>query len=68
MFTVTFPRRLGADDHRLVVESSADLRVWDEASFLSSEPTAPGMSMETWGVPLEPTGSRFVRLSLVAAP
>lgn len=68
MFTLTFPRRLAADDFRLVVESSSDLAQWGEASFLSSRPIGPGLVEETWGVPLEPAGARFVRLSLMANP
>ena len=48
-FTVSFSRRLSADDVRLVVETSTDLVSWAPALFLSTRSLGGGLAHETWG-------------------
>jgi hypothetical protein len=50
-FTVTLPRRLSADDARLVVETSSDLAQWTPALLLSTRTLSGGVAEETWGIP-----------------
>ena len=61
-FTVSFSRRLGADDIRLEVESSQDLVHWMPALFLSTRNLSNGIAEETWGMATSEKGSVFLRV------
>jgi hypothetical protein len=65
-FTLTFSRRLPADDVILRCESSNDLATWAPAVFIRSEHPAAGISRETWGVPASGHPAAFLRLAVQA--
>jgi hypothetical protein len=65
-FTLSFSRRLAADDVILACESSDDLTSWSSAIFLRSEYLSAGISRETWGVPAVGRHAAFLRLTVRA--
>ncbi len=61
-FAASFPRRVAADDLRLVVEASYDLLAWFPAQRRQSRIVAPGLARETWGVQAPGRVAAFLRL------
>jgi hypothetical protein len=62
--TLSFPRRLGADDVILQCESSENLVTWEAAHLVSTDLTGNGTARETWGVQSSGGRAQFLRLTL----
>jgi hypothetical protein len=62
--TLSFPRRLAADDVVLQCESSDDLVTWATAHLISTGFAGNGTVRETWGVGSRGGRAQFLRLTL----
>src|SRR5262249_16306300 len=62
--TLSFPRRLGADDVILQCENSEDLVNWQSARLLSTDFIGNGIARETWGITRAGGRAQFLRLNL----
>jgi hypothetical protein len=62
--TLSFPRRLAADDLILQCESSHDLVLWFPATLVRSDYTGSGLARETWGAAGAGQRALFLRLTV----
>lgn len=67
-FTLSFPRRLGADGYQFRVVWSEDLVHWSPAGLISSLPAGSGMARETWGINASGSPKIFLQLLVQSAP
>jgi hypothetical protein len=62
--TLSFPRRLSADDVMLQCEATEDLLSWVPATLLSADYAGSDLSRETWGAPSSGHRALFLRLTV----